>query len=135
PAIAGALLATAAALTAIPCALADQYKSEIVTPGAAEPSQAGATPEQQLKAVENNPYGKAIVLQQLANEAAQKKDYKKAAAELEQAIAQNALSEEATSQMRYMLSQLQMAGGDYQKAISGLESYIRNAEGAGRKPG
>src|SRR3546814_17811708 len=77
--------------TMLPVAFADQYRSEqriVETP------QQANKPEdpQQLLRTTTDPYGKALLLRDLAAQAVQKHDYVKARKYLEQALAQNALS-------------------------------------------
>src|SRR3546814_3658287 len=77
--------------TMLPVAFADQYRSEqriVETP------QQANKPEdpQQLLRTTTDPYGKALLLRDLAAQAVQKHDYGKARQYLEQALAQNALS-------------------------------------------
>ena len=118
-------------------ALADQYTSKAreVPASAATPASA----ERQLENAENNPYAKALLLQHLANKSLYEKDYKKAASQLEEALAQESLSEYAAETMRYQLAQLHMAGEQYQKVIDVLApritAYEKDAKSAVVKPG
>lgn len=125
-----ALLCLLASVISTP-GLAAQYRSEVKEmPGYTPPTQQQAVPaEQRLKQVENNPYAKALTLQELAGEAAKNKDYKTAIQRLEQAIATDALSEVAEADMRRDLATLYVAGGQPAKAIAMLKQAVAG-EGA-----
>lgn len=105
-------------------AQAEQYKSEVYD----SPTQPAQTPQQTT-----NPYGKAVILQQQANQSISRKDYAGAITQLQQALSLNALSGPAAEEMQYTLAQLQMASGQYQKAVAALEPYIRSVEAKGQK--
>ncbi|MGH8455302.1 MAG: DUF1329 domain-containing protein, partial [Nevskiales bacterium] len=94
------------------------------------PAPAAQTPQET-----NNPYGKAVILQQQANQAIASKDYNRALALIEQALSLNALSGPAAEQMRFGQGQIQIAAGQYQKAVSALEPAVRAAEAKGQKAG
>jgi tetratricopeptide (TPR) repeat protein len=104
----------------------EQYKSEVYD----TPAQAAQQPQDT-----NNPYGKAVLLQQQANQAIAKKDYTRALSIIEQALSLNALSGPAAEQMRFTQAQIQISAGQYQKAVSALEPAVRSAESAGKKAG
>lgn len=105
---------------------AEQYKSEVKElPGYTPPTQSQTlSPEERLKQVENNPYAKALTLQELAGQAAQDKNYAQAIKHLESALATNALSEVAASDMRRDLATLYVAGGQPAKAVGLLKKAI-----------
>lgn len=110
------LVATAAA--------ADQYRSETreleQVPGQTQQK----SPDELLKQT-TDPYAKALLLRDLAAQAAQSGDPAKAAQYLEQALSQKALSGLAAEQMREQLSQLYLAGGNLQKVIPQLEAQVK----------
>jgi tetratricopeptide (TPR) repeat protein len=111
-------------LLAAHAALADQYKSEVKeleTPPA-EKKQASS---EQLLQMTTDPYAKALILRDLAAQAAQTKDYAKAQKMLEQALGTNALSGIAAEQMKKDLAQLYMAQGNYGKLVPQLEAQVR----------
>src|SRR3546814_836166 len=113
--------------TMLPVAFADQYRSEqriVETP------QQANKPEdpQQLLRTTTDPYGKALLLRDLAAQAVQKHDYGKARQYLEQALAQNALSGPAAAQMKNDLAQLYMASGDVKKMQPRLEAQVKNGQ-------
>ena len=104
---------------------ADQYRSKVreVNPAAQQP----ADMETQLRQAENNPYGKALLLQQLANQSIRGKDYAAAATQLEEALAQGALSEYSAAAMRDQLAQLYMATGKSKKVVELLAPRLMAA--------
>ncbi len=107
-----------------PVALAQQYRSETrELESAPAPVQQQDT-EALLKGT-TDPYAKALLLRDLAAQAAQRGDTAAAARFLEQAIAQNALSGIAATQLREQLSQLYLASGDFKKLIPQLEAQVR----------
>ncbi|MDX1497743.1 MAG: tetratricopeptide repeat protein, partial [Salinisphaeraceae bacterium] len=112
-------------------AQAEQYRSEVKEiPGYKEPAkQQAEKPEERLKKLGNNPYAKALTLQEMAGQAAKNKDYKKAMQYLEDALATGALSEIAEADMRKDLATLYVAGGQPAKAIGMLKQAVRG-EGA-----
>ncbi len=115
----------ALSLLATGAAIGEQYKSEVYdTPAPA----AAQSPEETT-----NPYGKAVLLQQKANQAIAKKDYTRALAIIEQALSLNALSGPAAEQMRFSQAQIQINAGQYQKAVSALEPVVSSAETGGKK--
>src|SRR3546814_20835834 len=81
---------------------------------------------QQLLRTATDPYGKALLLRDLAAQAVQKHDYGKARQYLEQALAQNALSGPAAAQMKNDLAQLYMASGDVKKMQPRLEAQVKH---------
>ena len=105
-------------------AYADQYHSQerVVPNQAPQPQQ---TPQQQLQ-MTTDPYAKAMLLRELAAEAAQRKDYNGAAQYLEQALAQHALSGPAEQQMRSDLTRLRVGGGDPKSVIASIEPRYKS---------
>ncbi len=120
-------LFVAALLLAIEVARADQYRSEtrILDEVPAETQQKST---EELLRMTTDPYGKALLLRDLAAKAAQSGDAAKAAKYIEQALSQNALSGLAAQQMRDQLSQLYMSSGDYKKLIPQLEAQVRGGK-------
>jgi tetratricopeptide (TPR) repeat protein len=105
-------------------AYADQYHSqERVVPN--QPQQPQQTPQQQLQTT-TDPYAKAMLLRELAAEAAQRKDYNGAAQYLEQALAQHALSGPAEQEMRSDLTRLRVGGGDPKAVIASIEPRYKS---------
>jgi tetratricopeptide (TPR) repeat protein len=102
----------------IPVAHADQYRSEVKELETPPPQQ--QVDEQKLLQITTDPYAKALLLRDLAVQAAGSKDYAKAAKYMEQAVAQGSLSGPAQEEMKRLLGQLYMASGDPQKIIEGL---------------
>lgn len=104
---------------------ADQYKSEARIPQGG--SNTG-TPQQdlatQLKST-TDPYARALLLRELAGQAANAKDLEAAATYLEQAIATGALSGPAADEMRASLGRLRVGKGDPGSVIKGLEPAFR----------
>ncbi|HEY1076069.1 MAG TPA: DUF1329 domain-containing protein [Fontimonas sp.] len=120
------LAAWALVLASVP-ARADQYRSEtrILDEVPAEIQQKSA--EELLKQT-TDPYGKALLLRDLATKAAQSGNAAQAAKYIEQALAQNALSGLAAQQMRDQLSQLYMSSGDYKKLVPQLEAQVKGGK-------
>ncbi|WP_241695925.1 DUF1329 domain-containing protein [Solimonas terrae] len=121
-----AALAALGLLLTMP-ALADQYRSEqriVETPTQPEKQE----DPQQLLRITTDPYGKALLLRDLAAQAVQKHDYAKATQYLEQALAQNALSGPAAAQMKDDLAQLYMASGDLKKMQPRLEAQVKSGQ-------
>ncbi|WP_245586238.1 DUF1329 domain-containing protein [Solimonas soli] len=119
-------------LASLLCALvlpaqADQYRSEqrIVDTPTAPPQQEDP---QKLLQITSDPYAKALLLRDLAAQAAQRRDYAKARQYLEQALAQNALSGPAAAQMKNDLAQLYLSGGDIRKVLPQLEAQLRSGQ-------
>ena len=118
--------AALAALLLLPTTpvLADQYRSEqriVETPVQTDKRE----DPQQLLRITTDPYAKALLLRDLAAQAVQKNDYAKATRYLEQALAQNALSGPAATQMKNDLAQLYMASGDLKKMQPRLEAQVK----------
>ncbi|MEQ1440322.1 DUF1329 domain-containing protein [Fontimonas sp. SYSU GA230001] len=102
----------------------DQYRSET------RELKEVPTPVQQKSADQllqqtTDPYAKALLLRDLAVQAAQAGDARKAAQLLEQALAQKALSGVAADQIRDQLRELYLASGDYKKLIPQLEAQVK----------
>src|SRR3546814_7688268 len=117
----------------LPVAFADQYRSE---QRIGETPQQANKPEdpQQLLRTTTDPYGKALLLRDLAAQAVQKHEYGKARQYLEQALAQNALSGPAAAQMKNDLAQLYMASGDLKKMQPRLEAQVKNGQASTQVP-
>lgn len=121
------LLCGAAWLAALP-AQADQYKSEVrEVPNT--PAQKPVDPQVLLKQT-TDPYGRALLLRDMAATAAQKKDYKQAAQLLEQAIATKALAGPAENAMRQDLAQLYLANGNTKQMLPQLEAQVKTGKAA-----
>lgn len=114
-----------------PCAFAEQYRSEsrIVNPTGETKSN-----DQLLKESQGNPYAQALILQQQALAAIDKKDYASAIQKYEQALGLGALSELAVGDMRYNLAQLYLAQDEYKKAGAALEQWLAAAQAGNQKP-
>jgi tetratricopeptide (TPR) repeat protein len=108
----------AAALLLAAAAHADQYRSEakVVEGGAGQKTDLAT----QLKNT-TDPYARALLLRELAGEAARGKDLDTAAKYLEQAIATGALSGPAADEMRATLGRMRVGKGDPASVIKGLE--------------
>ncbi len=122
-------LAALALWMAVAPALADQYRSEqrvVQTP--TQPAQ--KEDPQKLLQTTTDPYGKALLLRDLAAQAAQRHDYTKAAQYLEQALKQNALSGPAAEQIKNDLAQLYMSGDDLKKMVPQLEAQVKSGQGS-----
>jgi tetratricopeptide (TPR) repeat protein len=121
------LLIAAALCAALP-AHADQYKSEVrEVPNT--PAQKPVDAQTLLKQT-TDPYGRALLLRDMAAAAAQKKDYKQAAQLLEQAIATKALAGPAENAMRQDLSRLYAANGDTKQLLPQLEAQVKSGKAA-----
>lgn len=115
-------MALAATLLAF-AARADQYKSEArVTQGGGSAAQQDLAT--QLKGT-TDPYARALLLRELAGQAANAKDLEAAANYLEQAIATGALSGPAADEMRASLGRLRVGKGDPGSVIKGLEPAFK----------
>jgi len=110
--------------TALPTAtLAQQYRSEVrelPTP----PAEQTASPETLLKTT-TDPYQRALLLRDLAAQAAREGNNQKALEYLNQALATNALSGIAAEQMREMQGQLLLGTGAYKQMQGQLEAQVR----------
>ncbi|WP_292997243.1 DUF1329 domain-containing protein [Nevskia sp.] len=101
---------------------ADQYKSEARVPdGSATQSQDLNT---QLKNT-TDPYAKALLLRELAGQAASRKDLDLAAKYLEEAIATGALSGPAADQMKATLGKLRVGSGDPVSVLKNIEPLYK----------
>ncbi|WP_295681290.1 DUF1329 domain-containing protein [uncultured Nevskia sp.] len=100
---------------------ADQYRSQARVPGGeAAPQDLDA----QLKST-NDPYAKALLLRELAGQAAGRKDYEQAAKYLDEAIATGALSGPAADQMRATLGKLRVGSGDPASVLKNIEPLYK----------
>ncbi len=124
--LASVLLALAALGSALPAA-AQQYRSEVKELDAPPPEKPQQDPRKLLQGT-TDPYAKALLLRDLAAQAAAKNDFAQASKYLEQALSQNALSGIAAEQMRKDLSQLYLASGDYKKIIPQLEAQVKTGK-------
>lgn len=113
-----------ALLLAAPAALAQQYRSEVRELDAPPPKEEQVDLREQLKTA-TDPYAKAMILRELAAEAASQKDYKQAAALLDQALKTNGLSGPAAAQLRQALSELTLATGNFRQQLPTLEKRAR----------
>lgn len=105
---------------------AEQYRSEVEeAPDTTSDQQQAQDPEERLKQLENNPYAKALTLQEMAGRAAKNKDYQTAIRHLEEALDTDALSSIAEGEMRQDLATLYVAGGKPDKAIGMLREALR----------
>ena len=104
-------------------ASAQQYRSEVrelPNPPAEERQSAEALLKQTT-----DPYQRALLLRELAVKAAKAGNHQRAAELLSQALETNALSGPAAEQMREMLGQVLMAGGDFKRNQPALEAQVR----------
>lgn len=104
---------------------ADQYRSEVRELPGEVSQEKPQVDEQKLLQQTTDPYAKALILRDLATQAADKKDYNAAAKYLQQAIATSGLAGPAQDEMKKVLSQLYMASGDPDKIIEGLSGRAR----------
>jgi tetratricopeptide (TPR) repeat protein len=121
------LVLTVLAWLAAAPSFAAQYRSEqrvVETPQQTGPQQS----PQQLLQNATDPYEKALLLRDMAAQAAQQHDYSKAVQYLEQALSQHALSGPAAAQMRNDLSQIYMSSGDLQKLLPQLEAQAKSGQ-------
>ena len=108
-------------------AFADQYRSETrELPTAPAKQEKAQDPAELLKAI-TDPYAKALLLRDLAAQAADGKDYAKAAKLIEQALAQGALSGPAAEELKRNLAQLYLATGNYKALLPQLEQQAKAA--------
>ncbi|HEY0973678.1 MAG TPA: DUF1329 domain-containing protein [Solimonas sp.] len=105
-------------------AFAQQYRSEVRELDNVPAQEAQQDPNRLLRETKD-PYARALLLRDLAAQAAQKKDFAAATRYLEQALGQNALSGLAAEQMRKDLSSLYLASGDYKKILPQLEAQVK----------
>ena len=122
------ILWIAAAACAATPVLADQYKSEVREVPNSAPQQR-VDPQALLKQT-TDPYGRALLLRDMAATAAAKKDYKQAAQLLEQAIATHALAGPAENAMRQDLASLYMASGNTKQMLPQLEAQVKTGKAA-----
>lgn len=106
---------------------ADQYRSETRELPKPPPKQQKSQDTAALLKSVTDPYGKALLLRDLAAGAVERKDYKEAARLLEEVLAQNTLSGPAAEEIRKNLSQLYLASGDYKKILPQLEQQAKAA--------
>lgn len=117
------LFLLAALLGSLPLA-AQQYRSE-VRELEAPPAKIEAGDPQKLLQTTTDPYARALLLRELAAQAADRRDYAQAAKFMEQALATGALSGIAAEEMKKDLAQLYLASGDFQKMVPQLEAQVR----------
>ncbi len=100
---------------------ADQYRSQARVPGGESAPQ---DLDAQLKST-SDPYAKALLLRELAGQAAGRKDYEQAAKYLDEAIATGALSGPAADQMRATLGKLRVGSGDPASVLKNIEPLYK----------
>eukprot|EP01035_Chromulina_nebulosa_P035547 gene35548-47797_t len=100
---------------------ADQYRSQARVP---EGEGASKDLNAQLNST-NDPYAKALLLRELAGQAAGRKDYEQAAKYLDEAIATGALSGPAADQMRATLGKLRVGSGDPASVMKNIEPLYK----------
>ncbi len=116
PLLAASLLALAGT------AAADQYRSQ-----ARVPDGSGSGPQDlnsQLQAA-TDPYAKALLLRELAGQAASRKDYEQAAKYLDEAIATGALAGPAADEMKAALGRLRVGSGDPASVLKNIEPLYK----------
>jgi len=115
-------LLLALTLAAVLPASAQQYRSEArVVEGEAAPSQDLGT---QLKNT-SDPYARALLLRELAGQAAGRKDYEQAAKYLDEAIASGALAGPAADEMKAALGRLRVGSGDPASVLGNIEPLYK----------
>lgn len=119
--------------TAIAPLRADQYRSEARIPEGTTATPATPQDLKQQAQTATDPYQKALLLRELAGQAARSKDYGAAAKYLEDAIATGGLAGPAAEQMRADLGRLRVGSGDPKSVIASLEPLYR-AQGAKLPP-
>ena len=114
------------ALLLATAAHADQYKSETRELESVPQAKAatGQTLQEQLKTT-SDPYARAMILRELAYDAANKKDYKAAAAYVDQALKAGGLSGIAAEQLKKELPQMLMASGEPKTILAQLEKQVK----------
>ena len=120
------LITTVVALMAPMAAVAQQYRSEVrelPTP----PAEQSVAPEALLKQT-TDPYQRALLLRDMAAQAARDGNNAKALEYLNQALATNALSGIAAEQMREMQGQLLLGTGAYKQMQPQLEAQVRRGD-------
>lgn len=109
---------------------ADQYQSEVREIDIPKTPQKAVDPQTLLKST-TDPYGRAMLLQELAGQAIEKKDYPRAQQLLQQALELNVLSGPAADLLRKELASLAMASGDLKKKIPQLEALVKSGQASG----
>lgn len=122
------LLLTLLLAGALTPALAQQYRSE-VRELPAPPAQENVSAEELLRRT-TDPYARALLLRELAAQAAREGDTAQAAKYLEQALGTKALSGPAEAQLREQLTQVLLASGDYKQMQAELEARVRRGNAA-----
>ena len=110
--------------------LAAQYESEVRVLDEVPKVEQPKNDQALIDSVENDPYALALTLRELAARAARSGDAKQAAAYLQRALDQNALSAVVQDQMRQTLGQLYQNSGEYQRVITTLAPDLRNRSDA-----
>jgi tetratricopeptide (TPR) repeat protein len=129
------LLAMTLGLLLVPTANAAQYEStsRVVSGDIKEPpsiQEVAKNAEAELRKVKGNPYATSLLLQQLAAQAIKAEDNDKAIDYYQRLLKQKSLSGPALQPVRYNLSQLYYADGQYQKAIDLMKAYFKDGGGA-----
>lgn len=106
---------------------ADQYQSEVREIDIPKTPQKAVDPQTLLKST-TDPYGRAMLLQELASQAIEQKNYVYAQKLLQQALDLNVLSGPAAELLRSELASLAMASGDLKKKIPQLEALVRSGQ-------
>ena len=117
---------TTLALVLLPCGMtrADQYQSEVREIDIPKVPQKAVDAQTLLKST-TDPYGRALLLQELAGQAIEQKDYSKAQQLLQQALNLNVLSGPAAELLRKDLASLAMASGNLKQKIPQLEALVK----------
>ena len=119
------LTALITSLAALQPAYADQYRSEVRELERPPPEQTEAADPAELLKTTTDPYARALLLREMAGQAARGENLDQAAKYLEQALAQNSLSGVAADAMREDLAQIYAASGDHDQVIRMLEPRYR----------
>lgn len=115
-------------LIVVPAAAQYQSESRIITGPIEEPpsiEEIAADAKKQLKALDDDPYAKSLLLQQLAAHAISGEKNNVAITYYEELLKLRKLSKPALLPARYNLAQLYFAAGNYKKTSYHLKRYFR----------
>jgi cytochrome c-type biogenesis protein CcmH/NrfG len=113
---------------ALPVAAQYQSESRIITGPIEDPpsmDEIAADAKKQLRALDDDPYGKSLLLQQLAAHAITSEKNNVAITYYEELLKLRKLSKPALLPARYNLAQLYFAAGDYKKTTYNINRYFR----------
>lgn len=121
------LTSVAVAFLPLDMVRADQYRSEVREIDIPKTPQSAVDAQTLLKST-TDPYGRALLLQELAGQAIEQKDYPKAQKLLQQALNLNVLSGPAAELLRKDLASLAMASGNLKQQIPQLEALVKSGQ-------